>query len=115
VHKIVILIDPLYNETAFKQGWPVFLAQAQKLPGLRRESTSHVTNMLAGRLDYTLVYELFFDNLEDMKASLSTPAGRAAGAKLQEITRGRAVLFYADYIENQVAEHQESGNVTPNP
>lgn len=114
MQKLVILVDLSNNETTFEKGWPAFLALAEKLPGLRREATSHVENILTGKLDYNLIHELYFDSMEDMKQALASPVGRMAGAKLQEITRGRATLYYADHTEDSAENLQriqpESGD-----
>jgi uncharacterized protein (TIGR02118 family) len=106
MQKLVILVDPAENENAFEKGWPAFLALAEKLPGLRREATSHVENIITGKLDYSLVHELYFDSMEDMKQALASPVGRMAGTKLQEITHGRVTLYYADHTEDSAENLQ---------
>ncbi|RPI88422.1 MAG: EthD family reductase [Chloroflexi bacterium] len=100
MQKLVIFIDPGDNPITFHESWPEFLALAEKMPGLTRESTSHVESLLYGRFDYEFIHELYFQSMDSMKAALASPEGRAAGKKLQEITKGQLVLFYADHNED---------------
>lgn len=118
MQKLVIMFNPANDQQAYDDSWPSFLALAEKLPRLRREATSHIEHVLTGRMDYSLIHELFFDSMEDMQQALASPVGRAAGARLQEITRGRAVLFYAEHTEDS-AENllrlQNEDDNGPNP
>lgn len=100
MQKLVIFINPGDNPAVFHETWPQFLALAEKMPGLLRESTSHVESLLFGAFDYEFIHELYFQDMDSMKAALASPEGREAGKKLQEITQGRLVLLYADHTED---------------
>ncbi len=102
MHKLVILIEPQAGDSALETAWPQFLHLVERLPGLRRESSSTVELFLYGSTPYTLMHELFFDSLEAAQAALATPEGQAAGRLLQELTRGRLALFFADHKEDDL-------------
>lgn len=113
MQKLVIMLEPGENQAAFEEGWPSFLAAAETLPGLRREATIHVESILAGSLPYSLIHELYFDNMEAMRKALESPQGKEAGTRLQAITRGRALLFYADHHEDSAENLERMRNVGP--
>lgn len=100
--KLVILVEPIDRPEQFDEGWPQFLHYAEAMPGLQREATSRVDAMLFGNSSYVLMHELFFNSLEDARHAMSSPAGRAAGKQLQQITAGKLVLFFADYKEDSI-------------
>ena len=102
MHKLAILIDTPADWTTFEDGWPDFLHQAERMPGLRREATSRVESILYGHSSVTMVHELYFDTPEDALQALASPPGRQAGKILQRITDGRMVLFFADHKEDEL-------------
>jgi uncharacterized protein (TIGR02118 family) len=102
MHKLVILIERLDDEAALDNAWPQFLHLAERMPGLRRESTSRVEDYLYGSSPVALVHELYFDSLEAAQAAMTSPAGRAAGRLLQAMTGGRMALFFAEHQEDEL-------------
>jgi uncharacterized protein (TIGR02118 family) len=102
MHKLVILIETTANQEEFEKNWPVFLEVAERMPGLRREVTSHVEHVLAGELPYNIVHELFFDSMQATQTAMASPEGRSAGKLLQSITDGRLVLFFANHTEDSL-------------
>jgi uncharacterized protein (TIGR02118 family) len=102
--KLVIQIPPFENWSAFDQFWPRFLHQAEDMPGLRREATSHVEAVLYGSANISRVHELFFDSLQAAQAAMASPHGQEAGRLLQAMTGGRVTLFLADHKEDDI-EH----------
>jgi len=103
MHKLVILIEALDDWNAFEEAWPRFLHLIESVPGLQRETTSQVEVVLYGHKAFALMHELYFDSLEAARAALASPAGREAGKLLQEISRGRMTLFFADHKEDDLA------------
>lgn len=93
--KLVILIEKLVDEAAFRSSWPEFLHLAGAMPGLLRESTGRVTRHLFGSQPYSLIHELYFDSTESLQRALATSEGREAGKLLQTITHGQVELFIA--------------------
>jgi len=102
MHKIVILIEPLDDPQVFEDSWPKFLHHAERMPGLVRESSSHVDTFLYGSGNYIQMHELYFDARTDAQNAMASPEGRAAGALLQQITQGRLSLFLADHREDNL-------------
>ena len=102
MYKLVILIESTAG-MALEENWPQFLHWAERMPGLRREATSHIHRLLYGGQAYALVHELFFDTYADLQRGLVSPAGQQAGRLLQSMTGGRMSLLVADHIEDDLA------------
>ncbi len=102
MHKLVILIDQLDDEDQFDEMWPEFLHVSERMPGLMREATCRVENILYGAHQPALLHELFFESLEDIQKALSSDEGRSAGELLQRMTGGRMSLFIADHKEDEI-------------
>jgi uncharacterized protein (TIGR02118 family) len=102
MYKLVILIEPSAAWQAGEDHWPEFLHLAEEMPGLRREAISQVEIHLAGSMEYTRMYELFFESRRAAELALSSPTGRKAGVVLQQITGGHVTLFFADHKEDDL-------------
>ena len=110
MYKLVILIEPQDHgaETErrlaeFDRRWPEFLAAAERLPGLRREVTSHVDRVLSGSMSAHMIHELHFDSLKAAGAAMASPEGQIAGALLQEISGGKVTLMFGDHAQDDLA------------
>jgi hypothetical protein len=101
MHKLVILILSTGNP-GFEDQWPQFLHAAERIPGLRRESTSRVSQVIYGDMRIQRVHELYFDSYPDLEAGLNSPEGQHTGQLLQQITSGRMILFLADHTEDDL-------------
>ena len=117
LYKLVILIKPLEDRASFDAEWPNFLHLVEGLPGLRREATSQVERFLYGQDHYSQMHELFFDTLAEAEQALALPQGQAAGKLLQQMTKGRMSLFFAEHKEDDLANilkyRQPSGKPWP--
>jgi uncharacterized protein (TIGR02118 family) len=102
MRKLVILIEPPADEEVFGETWPQFLRLSEQMPGLRREASSAVDEVLYGNCRPVLIHELFFDSLEAIQEAMSSPEGRAAGERLQRMTGGRMTLLIADHKEDEL-------------
>ena len=102
MHKLVILIEPLDDVSAFESSWPDFLHHSERMPGLRREATSRVDVVIFGQIPVVIMHELFFDNLASAQQAMSSLHGRQAGKVLQQITQGKMTLFFADHKEDEL-------------
>ena len=107
MRKLVILINPPVDEAQFEAGWPSFLHQVERMPGLLRETSCHVDQAVFGEANYTLIHELYFESLQAPQEALASPEGRAAGKLLQTITNGRLSILIADHKEDTL-EHISS-------
>ncbi len=111
MYKLVILIEKSVEAAVLDQGWPEFLHNAERMPGLLRESTSRVDVHLYGGAEYQVQHELFFNSPEEARQAMASEAGRAAGRILQQLTGGRLVLFFADHREDDlvnIRKHRQS-------
>jgi uncharacterized protein (TIGR02118 family) len=113
MHKLVILIEPPEDYAALEETWPQFLHLAERMPGLRRESTSRVDGVLYGSVDCAIIHELYFDSLAAIHEAMSSPEGQAAGELLQLMTAGRMTLLYADHKEDNLENIQRHRRPEP--
>lgn len=101
MHKLIILVESTATP-GFHDFWPRFLHAAENIPGLRREATSRISQVLYGDVQYALIHELLFDSFAALHAGLASPSGKEAGRLLQEMTAGRVKLLIADHSEDDL-------------
>lgn len=101
MYKLVILFHGDADPTLDAR-WPQFLAQAEAMPGLRREAHCRVAQTLYGKEQISLLHELYFDTLADLQAGMASAAGVAAGRLLQAISAGQFSLLVADHRQDEV-------------
>jgi uncharacterized protein (TIGR02118 family) len=80
-----------------------FVPLADKLPGLRLVSVSHVDGGPAGPSEIRLIHDLIFDDVQAMTAAMQSPAGVAAGQCLVRLTRnapGSVTMLFADHKQD---------------
>ena len=102
MHKLVIMVEQLEDETRFDEMWPDFLHVSERMPGLVKEATCRVESTLYGSFQPVLLHELFFESVADIQQAMSSPEGRAAGELLQQITGGHMSLIIADHKEDAI-------------
>jgi uncharacterized protein (TIGR02118 family) len=101
MYKLVILIE-MPEDLTFDEHWPQFLHLVERIPGLRREATSRVDRVAYGKGEISMIHELFFESAQALQRGLSSPAGKAAGRLLQEMTAGRVTLLFADHKQDEL-------------
>lgn len=101
MHKLIIMIEST-NTPDFNDFWPRFLHAAESMPGLRREATSRVNQVLYGDVQCALIHELFFDTYPALRSGLASDPGKEAGRLLQEMTNGGVRLLVADHTEDNL-------------
>jgi uncharacterized protein (TIGR02118 family) len=101
MHKLIILVESTTTPN-FHVFWPRFLHAAENIPGLRRESTSRVSQVLYGELPCSMIHELYFDSFAALKSGLASESGKEAGRLLQEMTGGTVRLIIADHSEDDL-------------
>jgi hypothetical protein len=99
--KLIILVESTTTPD-FHVFWPRFLQAAEDIPGLRRESTSRINQVLYGDLQCAMVHELYFDSYNALKAGLTSEPGKDAGRILQEMTAGSVRLLIADHSQDDL-------------
>ncbi|MCH7663463.1 MAG: EthD family reductase [Chloroflexi bacterium] len=106
MYKLVILIEPQPDWQEFERVWPQFLKRAEKMPGLIRESTSPVDQLLHGHYHVAMIHELYFESMQSAQDAMASPAGEEAGKTLQTITAGKVTLLFADHLEDELKNIQ---------
>jgi uncharacterized protein (TIGR02118 family) len=106
MQKLVILIETPEDEAALNDEWPLFLFLAERMPGVIKETTSHIGKVVFGNISYNRIHELYFDTPEDLKSAMSSEEGRLTGAQLQKMTHGRLTLLIADHNEDTLERLQ---------
>jgi hypothetical protein len=101
MHKLTILVESTTTPD-FHVFWPRFLHAAENIPGLKRESTSRVSQVLFGDMKCALIHELYFESYPALQSGLASPSGKEAGRLLQEMTAGRIKLVIADHSEDEL-------------
>lgn len=102
MHKLLILIEEVENQTNFDELWPKFLRLAEQMPGLQREVSSRVERVLFGKSACSMIHELHFDTLEALRQALNSVQGQQAGQMLQKLTQGRLTLMIAEHKEDDL-------------
>jgi len=102
MYKLMILIPPTLEGPAFDDGWPKFLHNAERMPGLIREATVRVTSQLFGDHPVGIVHELFFADQAALQDAMSSSEGLAAGQILQQLTQGKMTLLIAEHREDDI-------------
>lgn len=116
MYKLIILIEPQIDLQAFERVWPEFLKRAEKMPGLLRETTSHVDRLLHGHFHVSMVHELYFESMQAALDAMASPEGEQAGKVLQTITTGKVTLLLADHLEDELANiRQHESKPEDNP
>ena len=72
---------------------------AQKMPGLQLIEISKVSGAPMGEPAYYLMAELYFDNIEAVKAGLSSPEGKAAGKNIMSFAGDLVTMMYAEVAD----------------
>ncbi len=101
MYKLIILIEST-NTAEFQDSWPRFLHAAESMPGLRREATCRVNQVLFGDLRCALIHELYFDSYPALQSGLASDSGKEAGRLLQVMTGGVVRLLIADHAEDNL-------------
>lgn len=75
------------------------LPLANKIPGLKKVELSRVTGSPAGESDYHLMAELYFDDMESLKAGMSSAEGKAAGKDVMSFAKEIVYMMFAEVEE----------------
>ncbi|TCP56053.1 uncharacterized protein (TIGR02118 family) [Tumebacillus sp. BK434] len=69
-----------------------------KTPGLIRTEVSKFFDLRGGTPEHYLMCEMYFENLDTLKASFKTPESQAAGADLQSFAGGLVSFSFAEVV-----------------
>jgi len=102
MHKLIILIETPEDTLQFDESWPLFLQQAEKMPGLIREAAVRVTQSIFGDYNVYMIHELFFESYMALQEAMSSLQGQKTGRILQMITNGHMALLFAEHREDEL-------------
>ena len=74
---------------------------ASKMPGLRKSEVAKVTGSPAGEAEWYLIAELYFDSMDDLKAAMSSPEGKAAAKDVMSFAKDIVYMMFAE-VDNKV-------------
>ncbi len=106
--KFVITFSKPGNLGVFEDAYNDLLALVERMPDIQRRQVVSVLGSPVGDAPYYRILEIYFDSVEQMEASLRSPAGQETGGELgKRFTAGKFSAFYAEVFE-------EAGGSTPN-
>lgn len=108
MYKLVLIFAPPEDAARFQSGWQTFLRLAEAMPGLRKETVSHVDAVVQGAFALYMIHNLYFDSREALQDALRSEAGQAAGEHLQAFTQGRVTILMAEHKEALESEFRHS-------
>lgn len=95
--KLVVLYKKPTDVQAFENHYrEVHTPLARKMPGLKRLEISHFTGSPGGEPKFYMMAELYFENVEAMKAALSSPEGKAAAKDVMGFAGDLIHMMFAD-------------------
>ena len=80
-----------FDQHYFKDHVPL----ASKIPGLRKMEVLRVSGAPQGDSEYYLVAELTFDDMDALKAAMSSPEGKAAAKNLMGFAKDLVTMMFA--------------------
>jgi uncharacterized protein (TIGR02118 family) len=103
----VFFYHPQADELAhFENTYNDFLALIERMPHVRRRQVNTVLGSPLGKTRFYRVLEAYFDDQEQMNASLRSAQGQEAGGELQKLPSGTFEIVFAEVYE-------EAGGSTP--
>lgn len=95
--KFVALYKKPANVEEFDQRYfGTHLGLAGKIPGLKQVEVSRIVGSPQGESEYYLLTELYFDDMDAMKAGMSSPEGKAAGKDVMSFAKDIVQFMFAD-------------------
>ena len=69
---------------------------ANKIPGLKKCEVSRIEGSPMGESEYYLMAELYFENMDALKAGMSSPEGRESGKNLMSFAKDVTYMMFAE-------------------
>ena len=105
--KFMITFSTPANVGAFETAYNDLLALVERMPHIERRQVVNVLGSPMGEAPYYRILEIYFASVEQMEASLRSPAGQETGGELgRRFAAGKYAAFYAEVYE-------EAGGSTP--
>jgi hypothetical protein len=100
MYQLIILIPFTVNINSFDEAWPDFLAAAEDMNGLIRESVSRIDRGVYGQNNIRRIYSFLFHDKSSFENALLSPAGELAGKIIHQITGGEVTLLSGTFHED---------------
>jgi uncharacterized protein (TIGR02118 family) len=98
--KLIALYKKPADVKAFEEHYfNIHLPLADKIPGLKKTEISRVTGSPAGESEYHLMAELYFENMDALKAGMSSPEGKASAKDVMSFAKEIVYMMFADVEE----------------
>ena len=105
--KFMILFRKVADTEAFENRYNDFLALIERMPDIQRRQVVNALGSPVGAPAYFRILEIYFENVEQMEASLRSKPGQEAGDELsRRFPGGSFNAMYAEVFE-------EAGGSTP--
>jgi uncharacterized protein (TIGR02118 family) len=91
-----------FDKRYFEQHVPI----CHKIPGLKRVEISKIVGSPAGQSEYYLICEMYFDNMEAMKAGMASPEGKESGKDVMSFAKDIVTFMFAE-VEERVPAHSK--------
>ncbi|MGA9192054.1 MAG: EthD family reductase [Anaerolineales bacterium] len=113
MHKLMVIFHQSSQMTELERQWGEnFVAQAERMPGLRRVAVSRVGARLIEQTQIHLIHEFFFEDESALRQALASPEGQAAGEALMRFAARDITLVMAEHLEEaRGADSPRSGPV----
>lgn len=100
--KLVALYKKPADTTAFDDHYfNTHLALSNQMPGLLKAEVSKVTGAPGGEAEYYLMCEMYFENMDALKAAMSSPEGKAAAKDLMGFAKEVVSMMFAEVVEEK--------------
>ncbi len=98
--KLIALYKKPENVQEFDQHYfQTHLPLASKIPGLQRTEVARIIGSPAGESEYYLLAEMYFEDMDALKAGMSSPEGKAAGKDVMGFAKDLVYMMFADVEE----------------
>ncbi|MBI4532410.1 MAG: EthD family reductase [Candidatus Melainabacteria bacterium] len=99
VKLIALYKNPVTPQEFDQQYFQDHIPLASKMPGLRKIEVSRVFGAPQGEAEYYLVAELYFDDMDALKAAMTSPEGKAAAKNLMGFAKDLVTMMFAQVEE----------------
>lgn len=97
--KFVVLFKQPSNLDDFENAYTDFLHLVENMPDIARRQVMHIVGSPTGQSPYYRAIELYFNDLDTMKAALTTPEGQEAGNELARFMNDGFEVYFAEVFE----------------
>lgn len=97
--KFIVLFHSSAQMSQFEIRYNEFLALVERMPGIARRQVVNVTGSPLGETRLYRILEVYYEDTDQMDASLRSPAGQEAGKHLTLFPRDSFEMVFADVYE----------------